>query len=85
VIGVLQAPNVAVTAAAAVMLDMTQLPVPLQPAPVHPVNPPDVADAVKVTEEPDAKLALQVLPQLMPPEALVTVPEPVPALLTLTV
>ncbi len=75
--------NVAVTARAAVIAS-TQLPVPvqdpLQPAKVEPV----VAAAVSVTDAPLAKLALQVVPQLMPPVFDVTVPAPVPFLATVS-
>ena len=73
--------NVAVTLRAAV-IDNTQLPVPvhapLQPANVEPLE----AAAVRVTDAPDAKLALQVLPQLRPEGDDVTVPVPVPAFVT---
>jgi len=51
---------------------------PLQPAKVLPL----VAAAVNVTLEPDVRLAEQVLPQAIPPALLVTVPEPVPLLVT---
>jgi hypothetical protein len=76
--------NVAVTARAAV-IDTVQAPVPvhapLQPAKLAPLP----AAAVSVTEVPLAKLALQVLPQLMPPVLDVTVPVPLPAFVTLSV
>ena len=73
--------NVAVTERAAVM-DTVQVPVPVH-APLHPANvdPLDAA-AVSVTEVPLAKLALQVDPQFTPAGVEVTVPAPVPALLT---
>lgn len=75
--------NVAVTLRACV-IDTVQVPVPehapLQPAKLEPL----VAEAVRVTEAPAAKLALQVLPQLMPPVFEVTVPEPLPAFATLS-
>lgn len=83
-IGVLHVPKLAVTAAAALSDDSVQVPVPEHPAPLHPVNPPDVATAVSVIEEPAAKLAVQVVPQLIPEGELVTVPVPVPLLLTVT-
>lgn len=75
--------NVAVTARAAVM-DTVQVLVPvqapLQPAKVEPL----VAAAVSVTDAPLAKLALQVLPQLIPPVFEVTVPAPEPAFATVS-
>jgi hypothetical protein len=73
--------KVAVTARAAV-IDTVQVDVPvhapLQPAKLEPL----AAAAVSVTEAPLAKFALHVAPQLMPPVFDVTVPEPVPFLLT---
>jgi hypothetical protein len=48
------------------------------------VDPPAAA-AVNVTDVPLAKLALQVLPQLIPPGELVTVPLPVPVFDTVSV
>lgn len=54
---------------------------PLQPEKVEPAE----AMADRVTVVPDAKEALQVLPQLMPDGLDVTVPLPVPALETLRV
>jgi hypothetical protein len=75
--------NVAVTARAAV-IDTVQVPVP-EHAPLQPANDePLEAAAVSVTEAPLAMFALQVEPQLMPPVFDVTVPEPVPALLTVS-
>jgi hypothetical protein len=75
---------VAVTARAAV-IETVQAAVPVQ-APLHPANvEPLAAEAVKVTEVPLAKLALQVAPQLMPAGDEVTVPVPVPALVTVRV
>jgi len=46
---------------------------------------PEAAVAVKVTEVPVVKEALQVVPQLIPEGLLVTVPEPVPAFETVNV
>src|SRR5579872_2645140 len=75
--------NVAVTALAAVMVTL-QVPVPeqapLQPAKVDPA----AAVAVRVTGVPLAKLALQVLGQVMPAGLLLTDPEPVPASVTVS-
>ena len=59
-----------------------QVPVPEQ-APDQPVNLESKAGvAVKVTTVPDPKELIQVSPQLIPAGELVTVPEPVPSLLT---
>ena len=55
--------------------------VPLQPPPDHPMKvDPVLAAADSVTAVPPAKLALHVVPQLIPVGALVTVPVPVPPL-----
>src|SRR5207249_2801682 len=60
-------------------------PVPEQPPPVQPVKvEPATGVAVNVTAVPLVKLAEQVTPQLIPTGALVTVPLPVPALLTVS-
>src|SRR5947209_9954200 len=62
----------------------TQLPLPVH-APVHPVKvEPVVAEGVSVTCVPLLKLALHVVPQLIPAGLLVTVPVPVPAFVTET-
>ncbi len=75
--------KVAVTARAAVMARL-QVPVPVQ----APLQPPKVeplaAAAVRVTVVPLSKLALQVEPQLTPVGEEVTVPLPVPVLVTVT-
>jgi phage tail protein X len=61
-----------------VLTVLTQVPAPLQ-APVQPANSEPLAgEAVKVTGVPLAKIALQVLGQLMPDGLLVTVPDPPP-------
>jgi hypothetical protein len=75
--------NVAVTLRAVVMLTV-HVPVPLQPAPLQPVKvAPVPAAGVRVTTVPEAYEALHVAPQaLMPAGADVTVPAPVPALVT---
>ena len=58
-------------------------PVPLQPPPLQPVNvEPPVGAAVKATVLPLGKSAAQVVPQDIPLGLLVTVPVPVPDLLT---
>ncbi len=62
------------------------MPVPEQPPPDQPVKvEPAVGFAVSVTAVPCANWALQVAPQLIPAGELVTVPAPVPALLTVRV
>ena len=77
--------KVAVTVVAAESVT-TQVPVPEQPPPLQPVKvEPAAGVAVNVTAVPLAKLAEQVAPQLIPTGALVTVPLPVPALLTVSV
>jgi hypothetical protein len=73
--------NVAVTLRAAVMLTV-HVPVPVQ-APLQPVKAePVVGVAVRVTAVPSAYHVLQVLPHAMPVGDEVTVPEPVPAFVT---
>lgn len=55
----------------------------LQLPPVHPAKvDPCAGVAVRVTCVPESKGALQVVPQLMPAGELVTVPDPVPASVT---
>jgi hypothetical protein len=77
--------NVAVTLWAALIVT-THVPVPEQPAPDQPPNvDPEAGAAVRVTDVPVLKDAEQVEPQLMPAGALVTVPEPVPARVTVSV
>jgi hypothetical protein len=54
-------------------------------APLHPPKvEPEAGEAVSVTAVPLEKLALQVLPQLIPEGLLVTLPEPLPARVTLS-
>jgi len=75
--------NVAVTDSAALMVTV-HVPVPVQ-APLHPANvEPEAAAAVRVTEAPLLKVAVQVLGQLIPAGLLVTVPLPVPASVTVS-
>jgi hypothetical protein len=78
-------PNVAVTAVAAVIVNV-QVPVPSQLfAPLHPVNvDPAAGAAVNVTTVPPAKFAVHAAGQLIPAGTLVTVPVPVPASATVT-
>jgi len=60
--------------------------VPEQPPPLQPLKvEPAAGAAVSVTAVPLGKLAEQVAPQVMPAGELVTVPLPVPALLTVRV
>ena len=62
-----------------------QGPVPEQPLPLQPPKvEPAAGAAVSVTAVPLAKLAEQVAPQVMPAGELVTVPLPLPALLTVS-
>src|SRR6266850_7627230 len=76
--------NVAVTDVAAVTVT-TQVPVPAQPPPLQPVNvEPAAGAAVRVTTVPLVKEVEQVAPQAMPAGALVTVPLPAPALVTVS-
>src|SRR5207244_814751 len=76
--------KVAVTVVAALRVTV-QAPVPEHPPPAQPVKvEPAAAVAVSVTAVPLVKLAEQVTPQLIPAGELVTVPLPVPALLTVS-
>jgi hypothetical protein len=73
--------NVAVTDVAALTVT-AQVPVPEQ-APLQPAKvEPEAGAAVRVTAVPGAKDCEQVAPQLIPAGALVTVPPPVPLLVT---
>ena len=57
-------------------------PVPLH-APLHPANvEPEAGAALKLTEAPLLKFALHIVPQLIPGGLLVTVPDPLPARVT---
>jgi hypothetical protein len=77
--------NVAVTVVAAAMGTLHVRLLPEHPPPDHDVNTePACGAAVSVTVLPTWKLALQVAPQLMPPGDDVTVPEPVPVLVTVS-
>src|SRR5438093_11251646 len=74
--------KVAVTDWAALIVT-TQIPVPLHPAPLQPLNTDPLAGvAVSVTDVPLANDALHVAPQLIPTGLLVTVPLPLPAFVT---
>ncbi len=76
----------AVTVVAALIVTV-QVAVPEQPPPLQPEKvEPAAGAAVKVTEVPLANLVEQPMPpQTMPAGALVTVPLPAPALLTVSV
>jgi hypothetical protein len=77
--------KLAVTVWAALIVTV-HVPVPVQPPPLQPLNvEPAAGVAVKVTAVPLANPAEQVVPQEMPVGALVTVPPPAPALLTVSV
>jgi len=74
--------NVPVTDCA-ILIVTVQLPVPVQPPPLHPIkSEPAAALADNVTLVPLAKLTLQVPGQLIPLGTLATVPEPLPAIVT---
>jgi len=76
--------NAAVTDVAALIVTVQLLAVPVQ-APLQPVNvEPTAGAAVRVTAVPDVNEVEHVVPQLMPAGALVIVPLPVPALLTVS-
>ena len=77
--------NVAVTDRSALIVTV-QVPVPEQPPPLQPVNAePAAGVAVSVTTVPSLNDAAQVAPQLIPAGELVTVPEPVPVFVTVSV
>src|SRR5215469_3281349 len=77
--------KVAVTLRAWVILTV-QVPVPLHPSPLQPVKVEPLAGAaVSVTLVPRSKGALQVLSQFTPVGVLITVPLPVPPVLTVRV
>ncbi len=75
----------AVTACAALIVTV-QVPVPVQPPPLQPLKvEPAAGAAVKVTATPLSNVAEQFLPHETPAGALVTVPLPAPARLTVSV
>lgn len=77
--------KVATTPRAAVIATV-QVEVPEQPSPLQPTNvEPAAGVAVSVTEESPGNTAEQVEPQLMPAGDEATVPDPVPAFVTVTV
>jgi len=62
------------------------VPAPVHPPPDHPDNvEPAAGEAAKVTTVPWLYAAAQLVPQLIPDGELVTVPEPLPLSLTLSV
>src|SRR2546422_852650 len=77
--------KVAVTDWAAFIVT-TQIPVPLHPAPLQPLNTDPLAGtADNVTDVPMTNDALHVAPQIIPAGLLVTVPPPLPVLVTVRV
>src|SRR5206468_10648205 len=77
--------KVAVTLWAALIVT-EHVPVPVQPPPLQPVKvDPAAGVAVRVTAVPLANAAAQVAPHATPAGAVVTVPLPAPALLTVSV
>ena len=77
--------KVAVTPAEEVPMMKLHVPVPAQTPPLQPAkNDPGVGAAVRVTAAPVPKMTEQVAPQLIPAGELLTVPDPVPASVTLT-
>ena len=75
--------KVAVTVWAALIVSVQVVFEPLHALPHAAKLEPALGAAVKVTLEPDGKLALQVAPQSSPAGAEETVPAPVPAFVTL--
>jgi len=77
--------NVAVTVVSTFKVMVQVVPVPLQPPPDQPANDdPGLGAAVMVSTVPTLYDAVQTLPQLIPDGELVTVPVPVPALVTVS-
>jgi hypothetical protein len=77
--------NVAVTDLAA-LISTTQVPVPEQPLPVHPLKTElEFGVAVNVTLVPALKFAEQVGPQSIPAGAELTLPPPVPFTVTVKI
>jgi hypothetical protein len=78
--------KVAVTVSLALSVTVQVVPAPLQPPPDQPTNAELVpAVAVRVTEVPVEKPALQVAPQLMPAGVLATAPVPLPFTATVSI
>jgi hypothetical protein len=77
--------NVAVTEVSLAKVTVQTVEFPVQPPPVKPANvDPEFGAAVSVTAVPLAKLALHVVPQVIPAGELLTDPAPVPAATTLS-